>query len=144
MRVFDRIIGIPIAVRSREQTVETDVDPGFAATAGPSSGERVDEAEGARRRDDDGNGSVIAGRVVARRAAAVISHAIKAGDVFQSGLGRGFDELIEALRLMRDGGFRHVPVVHEGLVIGIVARGDFRGLEQDRLDEETGIWERLG
>ena len=35
---------------------------------------------------------------------------------------------IDALRLMRDGGFRHVPVVHEGLVIGIVSRGDFRGL----------------
>jgi CBS domain-containing protein len=50
---------------------------------------------------------------------------------------------IEALRLMRDGGFRHVPVVHEGLVVGIVSRGDFRGLEQDRLDEETGIWKRM-
>jgi CBS domain-containing protein len=50
---------------------------------------------------------------------------------------------IDALRLMRDGGFRHVPVIHEGLVIGIVSRGDFRGLEQDRLDEETGIWEQL-
>jgi CBS domain-containing protein len=50
---------------------------------------------------------------------------------------------IHALRLMRDGGYRHVPVVHEGIVIGIVSRGDFRGLEQDRLDEETGIWERM-
>ena len=50
---------------------------------------------------------------------------------------------IHALRLMRDGGFRHVPVVDEGVVIGIVSRGDFRGLEQDRLDEETGIWERM-
>jgi hypothetical protein len=30
-----------------------------------------------------------------------------------------------------------------GVAIGIVARGDFRGLEQDRLDEETGIWERM-
>lgn len=50
---------------------------------------------------------------------------------------------IHALRLMRDGGFRHVPVVEEGMVIGIVSRGDFRGLEQDRLDEETGIWERM-
>lgn len=50
---------------------------------------------------------------------------------------------IHALRLMRDGGFRHVPVVHDGLVVGIVSRGDFRGLEQDRLDEETGIWERM-
>jgi hypothetical protein len=28
-------------------------------------------------------------------------------------------------------------------VIGIVSRGDFRGLELDRLDEETGIWERM-
>ena len=50
---------------------------------------------------------------------------------------------IHALRLMRDGGFRHVPVVHEGVVVGIVSRGDFRGLEQDRLDEETGIWEHM-
>ena len=50
---------------------------------------------------------------------------------------------IDALRLMRDGGFRHVPVVREGVVVGIVSRGDFRGLEQDRLDEETGIWERM-
>ncbi|HUB13641.1 MAG TPA: CBS domain-containing protein [Acetobacteraceae bacterium] len=50
---------------------------------------------------------------------------------------------IEALRLMRDGGFRHVPVVDDELVVGIVSRGDFRGLEQDRLDEETGIWERI-
>jgi CBS domain-containing protein len=50
---------------------------------------------------------------------------------------------IDALRLMRDGGFRHVPVVHEGIVVGVVSRGDFRGLEQDRLDEETGIWERM-
>ncbi len=50
---------------------------------------------------------------------------------------------IHALRLMRDGGFRHVPVVENGIAIGIVSRGDFRGLEQDRLDEETGIWERM-
>ena len=50
---------------------------------------------------------------------------------------------IDALRLMRDGGFRHVPVVEGGQVAGIVSRGDFRGLEQDRLDEETGIWERM-
>ena len=50
---------------------------------------------------------------------------------------------IEALRLMHDGGFRHVPVVREGVVVGVVSRGDFRGLEQDRLDEETGLWERI-
>jgi len=50
---------------------------------------------------------------------------------------------IEALRLMQDGGFRHVPVVENGKVVGIVSKGDFRGDEQGRLDEETGIWERI-
>jgi CBS domain-containing protein len=49
---------------------------------------------------------------------------------------------IDALRLMRDGGYRHLPVVDSGRLVGVVSRGDFRGLEQDRLDEETGIWER--
>ena len=51
---------------------------------------------------------------------------------------------IEALRVMRDGGFRHIPVVDEGKIVGIVSRGDFRGLEHDRLDVETGYWERIG
>ncbi len=50
---------------------------------------------------------------------------------------------IEALRLMRDGGFRHIPVVDDGKIIGIVSRGDFRGLERDRLDVETGYWETI-
>lgn len=50
---------------------------------------------------------------------------------------------IEALRAMQDGGFRHVPIVAHGEVLGIVSHGDFRGLEQARLDEETGLWERL-
>ena len=50
---------------------------------------------------------------------------------------------IEALRLMADRGFRHLPVVDGGKVVGIVSKGDFRGLEQDRLDEETGLWERI-
>jgi len=27
--------------------------------------------------------------------------------------------------------------------VGIVSRGDFRGLEHARLDEETGLWERI-
>lgn len=50
---------------------------------------------------------------------------------------------IEALRLMQDGGFRHIPIVDGGRVVGIVSRTDFRGLEQARLDEETGLWERI-
>jgi CBS domain-containing protein len=50
---------------------------------------------------------------------------------------------IDALRVMQDGGFRHVPVVTGRKVVGIVSHGDFRGLETARLDEETGLWERL-
>jgi CBS domain-containing protein len=50
---------------------------------------------------------------------------------------------IEALRLMRDARCRHMPIVHQGRIVGIVSRGDFRGIEQDRLDEETGLWERI-
>lgn len=51
---------------------------------------------------------------------------------------------IDALRLMQDGGFRHVPVVEEdGHIVSVISRGDFRGLEQARLDEETGLLERI-
>jgi CBS domain-containing protein len=50
---------------------------------------------------------------------------------------------IDALRLMQDARCRHVPIVQDGKVVGIVSHGDFRGIEQDRLDEETGLWERL-
>jgi CBS domain-containing protein len=50
---------------------------------------------------------------------------------------------IDALRLMEDGGFRHVPVVEDDLVVGVVSHGDFRGMEQARLDEETELWERI-
>jgi len=50
---------------------------------------------------------------------------------------------IEALRMMEDCGCRHLPVVEGEKVVGIVSRGDFRGVELDRLDEETGIWERI-
>lgn len=50
---------------------------------------------------------------------------------------------VEALRLMHDGGFRHVPVVDRGRLVGVVSHGDFRHFEHARMDEETGIWERL-
>jgi CBS domain-containing protein len=50
---------------------------------------------------------------------------------------------IEALRLMEDGRFRHLPIVDDGQVVGIVSRFDFSGIELDRLDEETGLWERI-
>jgi CBS domain-containing protein len=50
---------------------------------------------------------------------------------------------IEALRFMQDARCRHLPIVHEDRIVGIVSRGDFRGTEQQRLDDETGLWERI-
>lgn len=50
---------------------------------------------------------------------------------------------IEALRLMQDGGFRHIPITDGERVVGIVSRGDFRGMEQARLDDETRMFERI-
>ena len=51
---------------------------------------------------------------------------------------------IVALRLMQDGGYRHLPVVDDGRVLGVVSRRDFYGVEKARLDDETALWERIG
>lgn len=51
---------------------------------------------------------------------------------------------IVALRLMQDGGYRHLPVVDDGRLSGIVSRRDFYGVEKARLDDETALWERIG
>jgi CBS domain-containing protein len=48
---------------------------------------------------------------------------------------------IDALRQMSDRGFRHLPVVENGRIWGVVSRGDFKGMELDRLEEETHLWE---
>jgi CBS domain-containing protein len=48
---------------------------------------------------------------------------------------------IEALRVMNDGGFRHLPVVEHDRILGVVTRGDFTGIELDRLDEEEHLKE---
>ena len=50
---------------------------------------------------------------------------------------------IDALRAMSDGGFRHVPVVERGRIVGVVSRADFKGEEIERLDEEEVLAERI-
>lgn len=54
------------------------------------------------------------------------------------------DTAIEALRMMRDGGYRHLPVVEDGTVLGVVSRRDFHGQDKVRLEEETALWEHIG
>ncbi len=48
---------------------------------------------------------------------------------------------IDALREMSNRGFRHLPVVEDGRIWGVVSRGDFRGMEIDRLDDDDHLWE---
>jgi CBS domain-containing protein len=50
---------------------------------------------------------------------------------------------MEALRLMRDGGFDHVPVAEGDRALGVVSHGHFLGIEQTRLEEETRTFETL-
>ena len=50
---------------------------------------------------------------------------------------------IEALRLMQDCDYRHLPIVDGGRVMGLVSRRDFHGVEKARLDDETALWERI-
>jgi CBS domain-containing protein len=49
---------------------------------------------------------------------------------------------IDALQTMSDGGFRHLPVVENERIWGIVSRGDFKGMEIDQLDEEDQVGSR--
>ena len=50
---------------------------------------------------------------------------------------------IDALRLMQDGDYRHLPIVDGGRVLGLVSRRDIHGVEKARLDDETALWERI-
>lgn len=50
---------------------------------------------------------------------------------------------IDALRLMWDGGFRHVPLVRDGKILGVVSRGDFKGVEYARHEDERDLWEHM-
>lgn len=50
---------------------------------------------------------------------------------------------IEALRLMQEGGYRHLPVVEDGRLVGIVSRKDFWRDEEAEIEQEEQLWERL-
>jgi hypothetical protein len=68
-------------------------------------------------------------------------------------IGRGDDSEARHNTIAKDGN-RSAPAdgrwtlspsadVDDGRVVGIVLRFDFSGMELDRLDEETGLWERI-
>lgn len=53
------------------------------------------------------------------------------------------DRAIDALHLMHDGGFRHVPVIAGGRVRALVLRSDFRALERAQIEAEEEIFATL-
>ena len=50
---------------------------------------------------------------------------------------------IEALRLMWDGGFHHVPVVRGRTIVGVISRADFQANEEDQFEQERTLWEHM-
>ena len=53
------------------------------------------------------------------------------------------ERAVDALRKMNDYGFRHLPLVENGRILGVVSRRDFKGMEIDRLDEEEHLMETM-
>ncbi|MDJ0512669.1 MAG: CBS domain-containing protein [Methyloceanibacter sp.] len=50
---------------------------------------------------------------------------------------------VDALRAMSDRGIRHLPIVDDKTIYGVVSRGDFKGMEIDRLDDDDHVAECL-
>jgi CBS domain-containing protein len=53
------------------------------------------------------------------------------------------DLALTGLQMMEDGCYRHLPVVENGRVIGLISRVDFLGEEKTELETERHCWERL-
>ncbi len=52
-------------------------------------------------------------------------------------------DALEALHMMQDGNFRHLPVLEDGKPIGIVSRRDFLRFEIDELERQEKLWEEM-
>jgi len=50
---------------------------------------------------------------------------------------------IKGLQMMEDGGYRHLPVIHDGRVLGVISRSDYLGEERAELETERHLWESI-
>jgi CBS domain-containing protein len=53
------------------------------------------------------------------------------------------ENAIEALRQMQFGHFRHLPVVENGEVVGVLSRRDFYGFEIEEIERQERLWEKM-
>jgi CBS domain-containing protein len=51
---------------------------------------------------------------------------------------------IKGLQMMEDGGYRHLPVVSRGRILGLISRVDYVGAEKTELENERHYWEAIG
>ncbi len=51
---------------------------------------------------------------------------------------------IKGLQMMEDGGYRHLPVVGRGRILGLISRVDYVGAEKTELENERHYWEAIG
>jgi CBS domain-containing protein len=89
---------------------------------------------------------IFTGRDAVRRVlAAGRSEGVKLGEVMTANpvTISSNKNAIEALRIMWDGGFRHIPLMDGDKILGVISRGDFQSSEQLQLDEERQLWEHM-
>ena len=53
------------------------------------------------------------------------------------------DTPMTALRRMQEGGFRHLPVLKDGVLVGLSVRGDFNSEEVQCLEFEESLWQHM-
>ena len=53
------------------------------------------------------------------------------------------DTPMTALRRMKDGGFRHLPVMRDGELVGLLVRSDFNSEEEQCLEFEDQLWQHM-
>ncbi len=50
---------------------------------------------------------------------------------------------LDALQRMNDNGYRHLPILSDGRLVGIVSRRDFFGEETAIVEHQTRLWQKL-
>jgi len=50
---------------------------------------------------------------------------------------------IKGLQMMEDGGYRHLPVIRNGHILGVISRSDYLSDERAELESERHLWERI-